>query len=316
MRATMTRAVESFHPFRSAEAKVEYEAFYAERARAWPVPCETVLVDTPSARTFVRVSGCPTDPPLVLLAGARGTSLMWLPNVAALSSRYRTYALDTIGDVGLSAASRPPSSGADLVRWLDEVTTALVPGRPFSLMGMSFGGWMAAEFALALPSRLSKVVLLAPGCTVLRSSFAFYARVMLHALPLPGRARGGAMARLLRWLFEDTVRSGEAGRRLVEGEVMEMICSGRFFTLPWPPWPRVLSDDDWRRWGVPALFVVGEHEKIYSPTAAVRRLNRLAPAIRTEIVKGAGHDLPIVQADRVNRVVLEFLDGSPASGEA
>ena len=58
------------------------------------------------------------------------------------------------------------------------------------------------------------------------------------------------------------------------------------------------------------LFLVGENEKIYSARKAVRRLNRVAPHIKTEIIPGAGHDLWVVQADRVTGKILDFL-GEP-----
>jgi pimeloyl-ACP methyl ester carboxylesterase len=303
---------QSFHPFRSEQAKAEYEAFYAEIARAWPVPSETMLVDTLSGRTHVRASGRATDPPLVLLAGARGTSLMWIPNIAALSERHRTYALDTINDVGLSVPRRDAWNAEDLALWLDEVVSVLSPGQPIDLMGMSYGGWLAALYALRFPERLRKVVLVAPGGTVLRLSFGFFARVMLVlALRRPG-SKEGALARTLRWVFADAVRSGEAGRAFVEREVAAMVQAGRFFALPRMVWPTVLDDEAWRRWSVPALFVVGENEKIYSARAAVRRLQRVAPQIRTRIIPGAGHDLTFVKPDLVARAVLDFLDEPPA----
>jgi pimeloyl-ACP methyl ester carboxylesterase len=299
----------SFHPFRSERARAEYEAFYGEVARAWPVPSETMLIDTASGRTHVRASGKATDPPLVLLAGARGTSLMWIPNVAALSEHHRTYALDTINDVGLSVPRRDTWTAEDLVLWLDEVVRVLSPGQPIDLVGMSYGGWLAALYALRFPERLRRVVLLAPGGTVLRLSFGFFARVMLIlALRRPG-ATEGALVRTLRWVFADAVGSGEARRTFVERDVAAMVQAGRFFALPRMVWPTVLDDESWRRWSVPGLFVVGENEKIYSARAAVRRLQRVAPRIRTKIIPGAGHDLTFVQPDLVARAVLDFLDG-------
>ena len=141
-------ATQSVHPFRSEQDKAEFEALYAKRAAAWPVASETMELDTPSGRTFVRVSGRGTDPPLVLLSGMRGTSLMWIPNIAALSARYRVYALDTIVDVGRSVARRGFSTPDDLALWLDEVLGVLVPEGPLNLMGMSYGGWLAGLYAL------------------------------------------------------------------------------------------------------------------------------------------------------------------------
>jgi len=59
-----------YHPFRSPEAKIEYLRIYDERATLWPVASETRIVETSYGQTFVRISGRPDAPPLVLLPGA------------------------------------------------------------------------------------------------------------------------------------------------------------------------------------------------------------------------------------------------------
>ena len=189
----------------------------------------------------------------------------------------------------------------------------LVPEGPLNLVGMSYGGWLAAQYALRFPDRLRTVVMLAPGGTVLRFSFRFFARVMLLTVPLPGFGGKEPVRRVLNWVFQDTVRSGDTGRTLVERDVARMVQAGRFFVLPRLVWPTILDDAEWRAFGVPALFMVGENEKIYSPKKAVRRLNRVAPQVKTEIIPGAGHDMTIVQAGLVDREVLEFLGAPPVA---
>ena len=80
---------------------------------------------------------------LVLLPGSRGTSLTWIPNIAALSAHYRCYALDAIYDFGLSVRSRKLRKPVDLVDWLDEALQAFQsavprpasPGGPVPLPG-------------------------------------------------------------------------------------------------------------------------------------------------------------------------------------
>ena len=66
---------------------------------------------------------------------------------------------------------------------------------------------------------------------------------------------------------------------------------------------------------MPVLFLVGENEVIYSITGAeaVARINHEAPEIETELLTDCGHDITLVQAERFNQRVLEFLDknGSP-----
>jgi pimeloyl-ACP methyl ester carboxylesterase len=297
----------SFYPFRSEQAKAEFEAIYTEMARAWPVPFENLLVETPSARTFARASGGPKDPPIVLLPGTRGTSLMWIHMIAALSARHRTYALDTVNDVGMSVRRREDWPAEALVDWLDEVFRVLVPEGPLDVVGLSYGGWLASLYALRFPERVRKVVLLAPGGTVLRFSFGFFMRVMaILAIRLPG-ASEDTFRRVLRWVFEDAFRNEEC-RTYVERDVTWLLKAGRYFVLPRLVWPTVLDDDAWRRWSVPCLFLVGEHERIYSPRAALKRLSRVAPTVKAEIVPGAGHDLGFVQPDLVARKVLAFLD--------
>ncbi len=234
-------ATQSFHPFRSEQAKAEYEAVYTEMAKAWPVPFENLVVDTASARTFVRASGRPTDPPLVLLSGTRGTSLMWAHMVAALSARHRVYAVDNVNDVGLSVPKREAWPADALVDWLDEVFRVLVPEGPLDLLGMSYGGWLAGLYALRFPQRVRKVALLAPGGIVLRFSFGFFMRVMaILAIRVPG-ASEDTFRRVLRWVFEDAFRGSEACRRYVQGDVTWMLKAGRYFVLPklaWPTSPR------------------------------------------------------------------------------
>ncbi len=305
-----------FHPFRSEQAKAEYEALCGEKTKSWPASSETMTLECASGRTFVRACGRTTDPPLVLLPGARAGSLMWTPHVPALSAHYRTYALDIIGDVGFSVNRHKIAKPEDLVNWLDEVLAVLAPEGPVSLMGVSYGGWIAGQYALRHPGRLRKVVLLAPGGTVLPFSFSFFVRITLLCIPVPGLG-GGPLRRMAGWLFRDSAQGSEASRALFEETVADLQKIWRIFALPRPPWSTVLDDKAWQGFSVPCLFLVGENEKIYSPEAAVRRLKRVAPRVKAEIIPGAGHDLTIAQADLVIKKVLEFLgERAEVSGAA
>ena len=295
-----------YYPFRSEQSKVEFEAHVRERAKAWPVRFETRLLDTPSGQTFVRVSGSPTCPPLILLAGARASSLMWIDTIAALSAHHRTYALDTICDAGFSVNRRPISKPGDYVDWLDEVLRALALRERPGLVGVSQGGAVAAQYALRFPERVRSAVLIAPGGTVLRTSLSFFVRVMLLCIPRPG-GNESALDRTFRWVFADAFRGDEACRRRLESALAEVRAGAHLFALPRPPWPAVFTDEQWHNFRVPCLFLVGEHERIYSARAAVRRLERVAPHVKTEIFHGAGHDLTIVHPDRVAEAVLTFL---------
>jgi pimeloyl-ACP methyl ester carboxylesterase len=293
----------TIYPFRSAACQAEYLALYEARASRWPVPCGTRWLDTPAGRTCVRISGEPAAPPLVLLHGARGNSLMWIPNIAAFSAHYRTYAIDTIGETGLSVSRGRITSTRQLVDWLDEVLTVLVPDGPINLAGMSYGGWLAGQYALRFPARVRRLVLLAPAATVQPVSGAMLARAMLTLLPGTGFRR-----RIYYWLLRDLVESGPAGRAAVDEAVADWAVAERCFAQLLLVGAQVLDDATLRSFPVPCLFLVGENERIYSAHKALARLQRVAPQIKTMLIRGAGHDLWVVRSSEVNQAILDFLE--------
>ena len=66
---------------------------------------------------------------------------MWMGDVAAWAEHFRVYAVDVIGDAGLSAPSRPPLASDAHALWLDDVMQALSLERA-SLVGVSLAdGW-------------------------------------------------------------------------------------------------------------------------------------------------------------------------------
>ena len=81
--------ISPYHPFRSAQAKEEYLSFYDERAKSWPISPETGMLDTSFGQTFLHIGGPNDAPLLVLLPGSVFNSLMWIPNIEALSLSIR-----------------------------------------------------------------------------------------------------------------------------------------------------------------------------------------------------------------------------------
>jgi pimeloyl-ACP methyl ester carboxylesterase len=70
-----------------------------------------------------------------------------------------------------------------------------------------------------------------------------------------------------------------------------------------------MTDDELRSLKPPTLFVVGENEVIYPADRAVARIKTVAPAIATEVIAQASHDLTISQTQAFNGKVLSFLLG-------
>jgi pimeloyl-ACP methyl ester carboxylesterase len=289
-----------YYPYRTAAAReLCFRHLDGRAARLWPILSEERMVPTSFGATFVRVSGPPGAPVLVLLHGAAGTSLMWAPNIQALSREYRTVAVDQIGEFGKSVCTRPVQSLQDLIAWLDELIGGLEARERVSLVGMSYGGALAAQYALQFPERLEKVVLVAPGATVLRPPAEFWVRLMALAI-----ARRRGLRAFFRWVFADMARTDP---QWIDSTIEELALNMRSVQRHKLPMPPVLTDAEWGSLRTPALFLAGEHDVIYSAEKAVRRLKRVAPQVTAEIIPGAGHDLTFVQTARVNERILQFL---------
>ncbi len=294
-----------YHPFTSEQAKETYLKLYDERAKNWPVESTTKMVETSYGKTFVRISGPESAPPLVLMHGIGGNSLQWISNVEPLSRHFRVYAVDNIYDNGRSIPYRPMTSADDYVDWLNELYNALGLHNQVNMVGLSYGGWITTQYALRFPDRLNKIVLLAPVGTVAPLSPGWIARAVLVALPFKYFAKN-----FVYWLAQDTVNSGVKGVALVDKHVNEAYLAVRSFTAKRMVNPTVLTDEELQSINVLILFMVGENEKIYPPYEVLERLNRVNPKIQTKLIAHAGHDLIMAQTQEVDNLIIEFLSRS------
>ncbi len=296
--------IQAYHPFRSPEAKQEYLHFYDYLAEQWPTPSETRLVSTTFGQTLIRIQGPADAAPLVLLPGDTETSLSWLPVIEAFSQSYRTYAIDHVYDNGRSIYTKEMSRPSDLVDWLDEVFDELRLGR-LNLAGYSYGAWQTALYSLANPSRVEKLVLLAPSATILFPGPVILMRAVLyHFLPYRFVARN-----YFHWYGPDAVNDDRTRARvdeMVEEDLLARRCFKKRKFVP----PTRLSDANWRELRVPTLFLVGENDRTYSAQRAIRRLRRVAPEVETMIAPNTDHYILLTNPDWVIRNTLSFLQKS------
>ena len=292
-------AFPGFHPFKSQKGKEMFLAANEKSSKLWPVPSTTCMVDTPYGKTFIRVSGPEDAPPLVLLHGISGSSLDWIPNIKALSKNFRTYAVDNIYGFGLSVYTKPVSTPDDFVNWLDGLFDGLKLGNNINLMGVSYGAWQAAMYVKRFPGRLNKIVLVAPIAVIAPVSPGFLMRMLLAMMPFESLFKS-----FMRWLWEDYITKDKNTAE----QIMDIyLFNEKCFTPRRPPNPTLLTDDELKSIGVPALYVVGDNEKNCSVEKALERINRFAPLIKTALIPGAGHDLLFVQPELIHEKVLKFL---------
>jgi len=293
--------MESYHPFRSPQAKEAYHSYATQEAQKCSTPSQTLEVETSYGQTFVRISGAKELPALVLLAGSSSSSLMWCSAISEFSKSYRTYAVDNIFDVGLSVNRKDLKTLDALLEWLDELFEALGLSRDINLMAMSYGGWLASQYALRFPHKLNRVVLIAPAATFLPLEWNFLSRALLMALPIRHFTQ-----RYIYWLLNDMMRQGQKDR--VDTYIDELWFYRQSFGYKALVPPTLLSDAQLKAWSIPTLLIVGENEKMYSAQEAIEKVQKHSKSIETLLIENTGHDLYFLEEEYIIKKAMEFLE--------
>lgn len=295
----------SYHPFRSEKAKKRFLRFYDEQERRWPVKFETTIIKTSYGNTYIRISGPTNGKPIVLLHGGGSNSLSWMRNIKDFSVQYRVFAIDNIYDYGRSVYTRRIHKPNHFVSWLNELFDLLGLTKDIILIGLSYGGWIATQYALEYQDKLEKLILLAPAGTVSRISLSWIMRAALCMIP-----HRMFIKNFLYWFLEDIVNKDEQSRAFVDKLEQGTYLAIQSFKPKNMVPPTVLSDDELQSITVQMLIIIGENEKIYSDSvdSIQQRLKKILPLVQVKIIPNAGHGLTIVQTKMVNETILKFIE--------
>lgn len=281
--------------FKSSKGEAEYLSAYDAVLRLWPVPFEENDIKTRFGTTHVIASGSKGSPSLLMLHATGASSTMWFPNIGALSSAYRVYVVDIIGEPGKSRQSRLLRNREDCANWLVDVMQGLDLKRT-NIAGLSYGAWHTLNFSLFFPDRINKIIVLAPAASILQLSRP--ALLLLRMLPyLPIKPNP------LRSFFNKGFHPNESFARQFASGVRHF----RYADPKESIFTNVFSEVELSRINVPTLFIVGENEVIYDPVAAVKKVNQLIPNVEAKLVPNAVHLVSMEQPALVNRHILEFL---------
>src|SRR5690606_27107642 len=117
-----------------------------------PTPAEThdVRTDFGVVRVYRFAGTGDASAPLVLLPGRASASPVWAGNLPSLREVGDVYTVDLLGEPGMSVQQRPIEDDAQQAAWLHQTLDRL-PEQRFHLVGLSIGGWTAANLTLHRP---------------------------------------------------------------------------------------------------------------------------------------------------------------------
>ncbi|MGH2615227.1 MAG: alpha/beta fold hydrolase [Thermomicrobiales bacterium] len=261
---------------------------------------ERSIAEVNGTRLVYEVTG--DGPPVVFLHGFTLDMRMWDDQVPAFAAQHRVVRYDLRG-FGASAppvVDEPYTHADDLRALLTHLGIEQA-----AIVGLSMGGWVAQEFALAYPESISALILVdsvLPGYSWGPSLAATIEAI--YRVGGEGRLAEAKAGWLADSLFACSQRSPTATARLalIVGDYLCWHLLHNDPHLPQDPPARERLHDI----AAPALVVVGE-EDLHDFQAIAALLATRIPSARKAVVPEAGHMANMDAPGAFNRVVLDFL---------
>jgi pimeloyl-ACP methyl ester carboxylesterase len=263
-------------------------------------------------RAFVKVG---QGPVLLLLHGLGCDHTTWEPVIDALAKRYTVIAPDLLGH-GQSAKPRADYSVGGYANAMRDLITVLGIDK-VTVVGHSFGGGIAMQFAYQFPERTERLILVASGglgpevSPAIRAITTLGFHQVMGLLTLPGvrhvgmaglRALSGAPLKHARDLDEvaniyDSFKDPYA-RHAIQHVVRAVVdWRGQIVTM---------ADRAYLTEAMPMCVVWGRDDSVI-PVRHANHVGDLAPKARVEVIPNAGHFPHKDHPHRFAKIVHEFI---------
>lgn len=284
--------------FTSADGADRYRAAYARAMADLPPPATVLDVRTAFGvvRAYRFAGAAPAADPLLLLPGTASGAPVFADSMPSLLGLRDVWLVDLLGEPGWSVQDRQITTATDQAAWLDQTLRAL-PAERFHVVGLSVGGWTAANLAVT-----------APGAPV--ASLTLLDPVQVYGdIPLWTAIRSIPSA--VSWLprsWRDDFGSWTAGGAPVRDvPVADMIEAGMSTYAMHLPAPSRIPEDRLRAIRVPVLAVVAGRSVMHDPATSVPAAERVFGAGNVRVYPDATHALNGEQPDRIAADIGAFL---------
>lgn len=254
---------------------------------------------------FYEITGA--GEPLVLIPGFASGAWIWFCQIKDLAKDFRVITFDPRG---VSASPVSVETSVSIRTIADDVRSLLdeLQIEKANILGASFGGFVAQEFALTYPERLHKLILACTGFGG-ENHVAPATEVLVAFAPTSSSNPSERVRSFMIPAF-----TGEFCE--TRGEIVEKVCELREKNIvPENIYLAQLQSattfDAARRVAqikAETLIISGDSDSVVPPQNSVNLANAL-PNAKLEIVKNGSHMFFIEKADEFNRIVKDFLKG-------
>src|SRR5512144_824033 len=245
-------------------------------------------------RAFVKVG---TGPALLLLHGLGCDHTTWQPVISALSRRYTVIAPDLLGH-GRSDKPRADYSVGGYANGMRDLLTVLGIDK-VTVVGHSFGGGVAMQFAYQFPERTERLVLVAPGGIGREVTAAIRAislpgfQTAMGVATLPGLLQANKLA--LRGLAasgvplaRDLDEVAEIVQHLSDRKARAAITHVVRAVVDWRGQVVTMADRAYLTHAMPMCVTWGKEDAVI-PASHAELVSKIAPEATVEVIPNAGH---------------------------
>jgi pimeloyl-ACP methyl ester carboxylesterase len=263
-------------------------------------------------RAFVRTG---SGPVLLLLHGLGCTHRTWAPVIDLLARHYTVIAPDLLGH-GASDKPRADYSLGGYANGMRDLLTVLDIDRA-TVVGHSFGGGVAMQFAYQFPERTERLVIVASGglgpevSPLIRAISTPGYHQLMGALTLPGvRHLGVAGMRALAgtgWkVTRDLDEVAEIYESFKDPRARAAIRHVVRAVVDWRGQIVTMADRAYLTEAMPMAVIWGREDRVI-PVRHANSAAALAPKARVEVIANSGHFPHRDHPERFARIVHDFV---------
>lgn len=278
--------------WRSREGFEAYRASYDNVMATLPMPTRSHDIDTEygTVRVYEWTGTDESDTrlPVVLLPGIRSGAPMWGENLTHWIGQRTLYAMDAIGDSGMSTQSKPFDSFDDQTTWVEQ-TLAGLDLEHVHVVGHSFGGAIAATHSLNHPGRVASLSLLEPVMVLKPMPASIYLWATLLLSPVPQSWKDHGLAAIGGVSVEEIRERTPMSVMVDEGAKHYAAVTVR---------PRTLTDEEWKSMPMPTRVDLADDKSMAGGGKAADRARALGVE-QVTIWPDTTHSLPMQAAEQL-----------------
>ena len=252
---------------------------------------------------------CGAGEPLILIPGFGSGAWTWFRQTEELSKDFRVITFDPRG-IGKSKTGANDLQNLSMKTFVEDILGLLdfLKIEKAHILGASFGGFVAQEFALSFPERVDKLIL---ACTTAggKNHVSPDIEILRSFTPDLNLPLGERIRKFFRPAFteefnvEHAAEVGQVCRLREANEVAEATYSAQLHTA--------FTFDLENKIGAiehETLVLTGDRDNLVPMQNSVNLANKLPNAV-LKIIKNGSHMFFIENADEFNKIIADFVNG-------